>query len=86
MQTATLDLGRFTPVTRKQRTEAAAGINACNADWRALALTTHDDQLRQGWGLFKRAGYELRWLELVRTIPTHADVADIERWEADGGA
>jgi hypothetical protein len=86
MQTATLDLGRHTPQTPRQRESAKAGIAACNADWRDKALTTHDDMIRQGRDPFWRAGYEIRWLELVPTLITREDVADLARWEDDGGA
>lgn len=70
LDTATLSLGRFTPRTPAQRAEALAGIAACNRDWHAKELTTHDDQLRQGWSAHKRTGYELRWLEHARTLPS----------------
>jgi hypothetical protein len=86
LQTSTLNLGRHTPQTTGQRESARAGIAACNADWRDKALTTHDDMLRQGRDKFWQAGYEIRWLELVPTLTTHDDVADLARWEADGGA
>jgi hypothetical protein len=64
--TDTLSLGRHTPSTPAQRLEALAGIAQCNRDVHARELTTSDDMIRLRWSTFRRAGYELRWHELMR--------------------
>jgi hypothetical protein len=69
MNTATLNLGGFTPETSRQRESALAGIAQCNADWAAGELTTSDDMIRQDRDPYWRAGYQIRWLEHAATLP-----------------
>ena len=63
--TDTLSLGRRTPRTAVQRLEALSGVEQCNRDVHAQKLTTGDDMIRLGWSDHRRAGYELRWHELM---------------------
>lgn len=63
--TDTLSLGRRTPRTAAQRLDALAGIEQCNRDVHARELTTSDDMIKLGWSAYRRAGYELRWHELM---------------------
>ena len=66
--TDTLSLGRRTPTTPGQRAEALAGIAACNREWHgAEDWTSLDDMTR--WTPYRRAGYQLRHLELALTLP-----------------
>ena len=67
--TATLNLGRRTPKTAKQRESALAGVAQCNADWAAGELTTSDDMISQGRDPYWRAGYRIRWIEHAATLP-----------------
>ena len=86
-KTATLELGRSTPRTAKERAEARDGIATCEAEWRGeREFTTSDDHIRAGRSRYWRAGYEIRHLELCVHLVTHADLADIARWEGEGGA
>jgi hypothetical protein len=66
MGTAGLNLGRFTPKTPKQRESALAGVARCTADWAVGALTTCDDMIRQDRDPYWRAGYRIRWHELIQ--------------------
>ena len=61
--TATLNLGRHTPQTAAQRDEARAGIAKCEADFAACEVRFGDALI--GTGKFWRAGYELRYHELL---------------------
>jgi hypothetical protein len=63
--TDTLSLGRRTPRTPAQRLDALAGVEQANRDVHARELTTSDDMIRLGWSPYRRAGYELRWHELI---------------------
>ena len=68
LDAATLQLGRHTPRTARQRESAMAGIAQCDADWDAGELTTSADMIRQGRDKFWRAGYGIRWLENAATL------------------
>lgn len=63
--TDTLSLGRRTPRTPAQRLDALLGIAQCNRDMQARELIWGDDMIRLGWSPYRRAGYELRWHELM---------------------
>lgn len=69
LSTATMNLGRFTPKTARQRESALAGIAQCDADWAAGELTTSDDMARQGRDEYWKAGYRIRWHEHEATLP-----------------
>jgi hypothetical protein len=76
LDTDTLSLGRRTPRTPGQRAEALAGIAACNREWfGAGPFTTGDDMIRAGWSAYKRAGYELRHVELASATLVHRERA-----------
>lgn len=81
--TATLHLGRRTPRTPRERSEALAGIGLADADWAAGELTTSDDMIHAKWSAHRRAGYELRWVELAATLPKAGEVAGCTRPAAD---
>ena len=90
MNTATLNLGRFTPKTRGQRESALAGIAQCDADWAAGELTTSDDMIRQGRDPYWKAGYDIRWREHAATLPkkqagTSDNVDDALAMTSDAG-
>jgi hypothetical protein len=63
--TDTLNLGRRTPRTPAQRLDALRGVEQANRDVHAGELTAGDDMTRLGWSAYRRAGYELRWHELM---------------------
>lgn len=63
--TDTLNLGRRTPRTPAQRLDALRGVEQANRDVHAGELTAGDDMIRLGWSPYRRAGYELRWHELM---------------------
>jgi hypothetical protein len=87
LSTAAMNLGRHTPRTRAQRADAFAGVRQCEAEWRGdLPFTTSDEHIKQGRSRFWRAAYGIRHGELCRTLVTVADLEDLARWEADGGA
>jgi hypothetical protein len=69
MNTAMLNLGRYTPKTSRQRESALAGIAQCDADWAAGELTTNADMILQGRDPYWRAGHQIRWLEHAATLP-----------------
>lgn len=77
--TDTLSLGRRTPRTPAQRLDALAGIAQCNRDVSAGDLTTSDDMIRQKRSPYWRAGYELRWHELMADS-SRSGIPRPERW------
>lgn len=78
--TGTLSLGRRTPRTPGQRAEALAGIETCNREWFGTGpFTTSDDMIRLGWSAYKRAGYQLRHVELASATLVHRERAVVAR-------
>jgi hypothetical protein len=86
--TATLNIGRFTPQTPKQRASVLAGIGTCDSEWKTKRFTTHDQRLAAGWDRYQRAAYNVRYHEQLAAwyAQMREDAADIARWEGEGGA